>query len=363
MADRKNVQDIYPLTPLQEGMLYQSLVYAGSSVYHQQMRVELEGALDPHLLEQAWQRIVQRHDVFRTVFVQGNTPRPMQVVLRERPFALQLVNLDALDADAAEAEIDRQMADDRATPFNLARDLPLRVKLFRRGESTWTLLLSFHHIVMDGWCFPILLKELHQIYAALENGHDPRLHPPVPFGRFVQWLEKQPHAKSLAWWREELAGLEHISPFPTTHPRPDASSQYELRRFTMALSEQDTGALRTLARDAGVTLNHLLRALWGVLLERHGNGEDVIFGATVAGRPPELQGVEKTIGMFINTLPVRLRLKSDSTFLDLLQQVRVHSLALDRHQYVSLADIQAQSPLRHGLFDHILRFRQRSGGG
>ncbi|MCB2198617.1 amino acid adenylation domain-containing protein [bacterium] len=356
MADRKNIQDLYPLTPLQEGMLFEANLDTASSAYFQQMTMWLSGELDPDLFEQAWNELIDRHDILRTAFIQSGGKRPMQVVLRKRPLMLHVKDLTALSDDEARDHVDSVALEQRRRPFDLARDVLLRLHLFRLSGQRWSLLFSFHHILMDGWCFQILFKELRELYTALIEGRSASLPPVEPFGRFVKWLEKLRSEDDLSWWREQLKGIESPTLLPSARGDQSEKGSYRLERHTLTLGEDESLALRSLAARNSVTLSNLVRALWALFLRGHGAEEEVVFGTTLAGRSIDLPGIERMIGLFINTVPVPIRVSRGESFSSLLKRVQEQSFEQDQHQYLSLADIQSVSSLKRDLINHLLIF-------
>ena len=350
---KANVKNIYPLTPLQEGILFHALYDAGSS-YFEQFCYRVEGRLDIPVFRKAWEESVRRHDALRTVFVHKDLPRPLQIVLKQWSIDFTTVDLRGTARDRAEAAIARLKEQDRATPFDLAKDPLTRVAVIQLADDEAEVIWSHHHIILDGWSAGILQGELLEIYAALMQGSRHRLPEPAPFAGYVTWIGKQDQDASRSFWRQYLAGFSRatgLPRLPVNEPETAGRGSLQFR-----LDQRRSEALSALAVENGVTLNVLLQALWGILLCRCNGAEEAVFAATVSGRPDDLRGIEGMVGLFINAVPVRVRLGESATLPGLLARVQAETLAASRHHWCSLADIQAETTLKQALLDHILIF-------
>ncbi|MDD5286358.1 MAG: amino acid adenylation domain-containing protein, partial [Desulfuromonadaceae bacterium] len=353
MISKANVKNIYPLTPLQEGMLFHALYDAGSS-YFEQLCYRVKGEIDIPLFQKAWEELVIRHDVLRTVFVHHDVPRPLQIVLKQWRIDFCAVDLRGISLDDAEARIVSLKEKDRATPFNLAKDPLTRVTVISLAVDEAEVIWSHHHIILDGWSLGILQGELLEIYSALRRGTRHTLQEPVPFSGYLTWIGKQDQEASRNFWREYLEGFPQATGIPRFPLSDVAPGGRETLPF--ALDRGRSEALTTLAAENGVTLNVLLQTLWGVLLCRLNGVEEAVFAATVSGRSDELKGIEGMVGIFINAVPVRVRLAGNATFNDLLKAIQAETLSASRHHWCSLADIQSETTLKQALLDHILIF-------
>lgn len=352
MSSKPQVDDIYPLSPMQEGLLFQTLFDNTSTAYFLQMNLHLEGELNEALFRQSWQILAQRHAVLRSAFVYEGVPRPVQVVLKERLPEISFTNLQEQTPAEQQAIIQAYQQTDQQRGFHLGKEPLMRLALFQTGRATYELLWSYHHILLDGWCLGILQREFVQIYEALHQGYPPQLPPVAPYRDYIRWLEKQNKAQAQQYWRNYLAGYEQlcpIPPWPNTAPEPAGDTLLEI-------PEPLTNQLRQCANHLGVTLNTLLQMVWGVLLARYNRTQDVVFGAVVSGRPAELRGMEEMVGLFINTIPVRLQLPAGATLAQLAQTLQQHALASEPFHHLPLADILSGSPLGNELFDQVVVF-------
>lgn len=353
MISKANVKNIYPLTPLQEGILFHDL-YDGGAAYFEQLCYRLRGSFDVECFRFAWDELVRRHDVLRTIFVHKDTPRPLQIVLKEWRIEFTVVDSRALFPHEAQQRIDTLKQNDRRRPFLPSKEPLTRITVILLCANEVEVIWSHHHIILDGWSVGILQSELLDIYAAQLHGKSHVLAPPIPFSHYVTWIEKQDTAVSQHFWQEMLDGFSQATGLPQcpTTENPNASRM----DFIWQLDPQRTAQLTTIAATSGVTLNVLVQTVWSILLSRYNGTDDVVFAATVSGRPEGLRGVETMVGLFINAVPVRIRLQPTATLPHVLRTVQRDTLAAARHHWCSLAEIQAATPLRQGLLDHILIF-------
>ncbi|MDQ3403217.1 MAG: amino acid adenylation domain-containing protein, partial [Actinomycetota bacterium] len=346
---QSRVEDVLPLTPLQEGMLFHTLYDAQvSGVYTVQFTFAVTGPLDTALLRESFAALLRRHANLRAGFRQRKTGETVQVVAREVPTPFREIDLSTVDDQGAELE--RLLVDDRATGFDLAKPPLLRLAAVKMGVDRYQLVVSNHHILLDGWSMPLVVRELFAAYSA--GGGTATLPPVTPYRDYLLWLGRQDRDAARTAWQDALAGLDE----PTlVAPVDPARVSVAAERTVLALPEELTDRLQVAARAHGVTLNTVVQAAWALLLSRHTGRDDVVFGTTVSGRPADLPGVESMVGLFINTVPVRVRVRSDQVLAGLLTDVQTGQTALLDHQHLGLAEIQGA----HGageLFDTLVVF-------
>nr|BAX90000.1 Non-ribosomal peptide synthetase [Kibdelosporangium sp. AK-AA56] len=342
--------DVLPLTPLQEGLYFHARYEQNATdIYLVQLVVDLEGTVDSARLRGAGQALLARHPNLRAAFRQRRDGSPVQVVPGRATLPWTETDLTVPAETDAELAWQRLMDADRDRGFDPATPPLLRFTLARLPGDRSRLLISHHHILLDGWSVAVLLRELLALYEA--DG-DPGTLPPAPAYRsFLDWLGRQDRAASLAAWRAELAGLGE----PACLAPPSHTGTATLGQAYVELAEATTRRLATRARGLGITLNTVVQAAWAVVLGRLTGRDDVVFGSTVAGRPAELPGVESMVGLFINTVPTRVRLRSDEPLRAVLAHVRDQYTRTLDHQHVSLADIQRATGVGE-LFDTLLVF-------
>ncbi|WP_045926993.1 condensation domain-containing protein, partial [Bacillus siamensis] len=351
MGQQPEIQDIYPLSFMQEGMLFHSLLDHDSRAYFEQAVFTISGRLDRERFQKSIDAVFERYDIFRTTFIHKNVAKPRQVVLKNRPSRVQFHDISHLDEKAQDMYADRFSKEDKDKGFDLQSDPLMRVSILKKAPERYVCIWSHHHIVMDGWCFGIVMKEFLMIYQSLGDGHLPSLEPVQPYGKYIKWLMKQDRKEAESFWKTRLADLEQTASLPKKSAEPNG----ELEQAVFTISEEQTNELKNIAARAGATLNTVFQALWGILLQRVSRCEDAVFGSVVSGRPSDLAGVEKMVGLFINTVPVRVKSGSFS-FLELVRHLQQETLQAEAYSYYPLYDIQAQSPLKQALFDHIIVF-------
>lgn len=348
------LQAVYPLSPMQEGMLFLSLMNETSSAYFEQSVFEVQGRLDMALFERHFNRMIRKHDILRTAFVHEGVVR--QVVLANRPVTIHYEDLTALDEVSRQDHIDKYQTEDRSKGFRLADGPLIRLAVFATGRQRYAIVLGFHHIILDGWSMGLLAKELFGDYQHTADVQPSEDSAPVPYRRYIEWLIQQDKEEAQGYWRHYLAGCETRTVLP--QGRPDRTDDgYHPQDRHLVLDRTLTARLHELAREQQVTLNSILQAVWGILLQRYNNSDDAVFGAVVSGRIPEVKGIEEMVGLFINTIPVRVQCDYDRPFADLVKQVQLASLSSERYSYLPLADIQSGTTLKDALISHLVAFQ------
>ncbi|WP_433733372.1 amino acid adenylation domain-containing protein [Nocardia sp. CA-129566] len=329
------LSDVWPLTPLQEGLLFHALLSEESvDAYLTQLVLELRGQVDAERLRRAAQVVLDRHPNLRTAF-DATGAGPVQVVQGQVEACWSQVDLSGLDEDAREREWEALLAADRVTRFDPARAPLLRWMLVSTGPQQFRLVLTNHHLLLDGWSTPLLLKELLVLYA---TDGDATILPEVrPYRDFLAWIAGQDLPAALDAWAAAFDGAAE----PTLVAQADPGRRYTESRDVVAdLTEEQTAALTSFARARGVTLNTVIQLAWAIVLGSLTSQDDVSFGAAVSGRSPQLAGIESMIGLFINTLPVRVRLDAAESLGQLLDRIQAEQTALLDHQFVGLTEIE-----------------------
>lgn len=342
---------IYPLTPMQEGMLFHALLEPDSPAYYEQLTFTVHGDFDPALFETAFNRLIARHEVLRSVFAHEKLQKPRMVVLQERWLKVHFADLRNLETAVQATEIARLQQSDAERGFDLARDMLTRLIVIRTADDAHTVIWSHHHILMDGWCTGTLLSELLQVYSGLRNDTAINLPPPPVYADYMAWLGKQDTEAATDYWTKRLAGYGA----QVTLPRFRDTSEGE-QMVSFELPTATVEQLKAIAAEANATFSSIVQAAWGVLLQRYNDTDDAVFGAVVSGRPPEVPGIERMVGLFINTIPVRIKTGEETTFAELLRETQAHATDADAYHAFPLAEAQACSPMRGELLDHLLVF-------
>ncbi|EPH0887278.1 non-ribosomal peptide synthase/polyketide synthase [Pseudomonas aeruginosa] len=341
------IEDIYPLSPMQHGMLFHSLYEQASGDYLNQLRVDVHG-LDPARFRAAWQAVLDSHDILRAGFLwQGDLEQPLQVIHKhlELPFAEH----DWRGREALAEALDELAASERRRGFELEQAPLLRLVLVRMDEERYHLVYTHHHILLDGWSSAQLLGEVLARYTGEQAERTGGR-----YRDYIAWLQAQDKRVSEAFWKEQLAEL--LEPTRLAQAVAAEREQVGSGQFQRSLPPARTARLKTFAQRHAVTLNTLVQAAWSLLLQRYTGQDTVVFGATVAGRPAELAGIERQIGLFINTLPVVATPQPGMRLTDWLQEVQARSLALREQEHTPLFEIQRWAGLGEALFDSLLVF-------
>ncbi|WP_345025620.1 condensation domain-containing protein, partial [Actinomadura keratinilytica] len=343
------LEEVWPLSPLQEGLLFHAVYDEDApDVYVGQRVLDLDGPLDTEVLRRSWQALLDRHASLRAGFRQRATGAPVQVIYRGVEIPWREVDLSDRAPDAASAEAARLAAEEHRRRFDLEVPPLLRLLLLKLAPDRHRLVITTHHIVLDGWSLPVLMNELWAVYTA--GGATTGLPRATSYRAYLAWLARQDKDRARAAWREALAGVEEPTLVAPASDVPVTPSS-----LTVQAGETLAEGLRDLARGVGVTLNTVVQAGWALLVGKLTGRRDVVFGATVAGRPLDLPGVERMLGLFINTVPVRVTLDPGETVAALLGRVQAEQSVLLDHQYLGLAEIQRLAG-SGATFDTLLVF-------
>jgi alpha-ketoglutarate-dependent taurine dioxygenase len=356
----KNVADLYPLSPMQQGMLFHALYEPESGAYLMHVIGTLPGHLNVAAFKQAWARLLSRHPVLRTSFLWEGVNEPLQVV-REQ-VELPWHELDWRGSSATEqAELLKNFLQaDRQRGFDLAKAPLLRLTLARINEGASRFIWSYHHIVLDGWSLPLLFKELFAFYEAFNEGNqgsqeqEIELPPSRLFRDYIAWLGRQDMAKAEAFWKDLLVGFN----VPTTLPRATSNADGDGGEERTQLSPATSAALQATARKLQLTLNTLIHGALALVLSQQSGETDVVFGATVSGRPVSITGIHSMVGIFINLLPMRARIVSEESLASWLRELQKQQFAMRQFEYYPLVQAQRFTGVPSGrpLFDTILTF-------
>ncbi|MFL6261096.1 MAG: amino acid adenylation domain-containing protein [Thermoanaerobaculia bacterium] len=354
------VEDVYPLSPLQEGMLFHSLANPRSGLYFDQLSGELAlgGGFDPTAFRRAWLRVVERHPVLRTAFLTDRQGRNVQAVLKQVELRIEESDWRAVAPEARQERVAAFLREDRERGFEMSAPPLMRLALFDLEPGLRGFVLSYHHILMDAWSVAVVLRDVVVVYQALRQGIEPRLETVRPYRDFIDRLRDRDLQEAEEYWRRELAGLRSPTRVPGDRERPAADRGAEHGEARVSLPPDRTEALQAFARRSQLTVSTLLQAAWAVVLSHRTGREDVCFGAATSGRTDDLEGVESMVGLFVSSLPVRVRVRTGEGLLPWLKQHQARQLQMRRHEGSSLLEIQGWSEIPGGgpLFDSILAF-------
>ncbi|ROR25864.1 non-ribosomal peptide synthase protein (TIGR01720 family)/amino acid adenylation domain-containing protein [Mobilisporobacter senegalensis] len=351
------IQRIYPLTPMQEGMLYEKLLDESSTKYVVQQTMRL-AEVDVEKMHKAFEYLATQHDILRTKICYRGVSVPRQVLLKER---IPEFNYMEVDNESAYLDLKEQ---DVKRGFELEEDTLIRMNLVKINNSGYRLIMTNHHIILDGWCLPILRKELFSAYMATD---DERLRVSAKaasnkigrYEKFVHYINEKDKEISLKYWEDLLQGYEtRADILPIGRPEEtEEESQSQEFKLSLEVTEQ----AEAICAQYDVTLNTLVEACWGVLLEKYNLTDDVVYGKVVSGRNAEIEGIEEIVGLFINTIPVRISTTKEDTFADLLKSLQSQAIAANEHDFLSLAEIQNRTVLGRDLIGTLFFFEGYQG--
>ncbi|MET0650340.1 MAG: condensation domain-containing protein, partial [Pyrinomonadaceae bacterium] len=356
---RRDIEDIYPLSPMQQGMLFYSLYAPHSGMYAEQMSCTLYGELNVEAFEQAWRTVVERHPVLRTAFAWESLDKPAQVVRRNVRLPLEKYDWSSLPPPEQKTRLEQCLDEDRYRGFDLSQSPLMRLKLIRLSDDSHHFVWNHHHLLLDGWSAAAVRKEVFAFYEAACHGVELPMGRPRPYRDYIAWLRQQDMSEAESFWRKALEGF--TTPTSLTMDRdPGSVADPDDNRghARLRLSKEITGGLQALAQRHQLTINTIVQGVWALLLSRYSGRPDVVLGAVVSGRPPSLLGVEKMVGLFMNALPVRVRVKPDEALIAWLVNLQAELADLRQYEHSPLAQVQRWSEVPRGtqLFETIFVF-------
>lgn len=353
------IEAVLPLTPMQHGMLFHSLLDPASAVFFQQLVAEFDGALDAQAFAAAWADLVDRHQSLRTAFLWERRDEPRQVVLRRARVPLEWLDWSDLGGDDArdafDARLDAHLRADRERRFDPARAPLLRVAMVRRAAARHLMIVSHHHLILDGWSTGVLLGELQALHAARLRRRAAALPPAPRYAAFVEHLGRAGRPCDDAFWRATLAGFAQPTPL-VGDIRRDAATSGDYVPCDLRLESAARRALEDAARRHRVSAAVAVFAAWAWLLARRADVPEVVYGVTVAGRPAELPGAQRLVGLCINTIPLRASVPTRGDVGGWLRDVQERLARAQPHEHASLSAIQRASAVPPGvpLFDSLV---------
>ncbi|RLK61737.1 non-ribosomal peptide synthase protein (TIGR01720 family)/amino acid adenylation domain-containing protein [Actinokineospora cianjurensis] len=357
-GDGSDIEDIYPLTPLQAGMVFHTLVDSDNGAYVDQVRLVLDGVTEPTALVVAFQTVVDRTPVLRTAVVWADVAEPVQVVRRTVPLDADVRDWRDLSERDQDKALTHLLAVDRAKPFTLDTAPLLRISVLRLTDDRVLLVWSSHHVLLDGWSTAQVFGEVVERYTALVESTAPTAPVRRPFRDHVRWLSEQDSAAADAHWAGVLAGFAEPVAVPWDHAPAQAHRTESSASVKTVIDPAESERLRSAAQRAGLTVNTVVQGAWALLLARWAGTTDVVYGTTVSGRPAELSGVEAMVGMFINTVPTRVLADPSRPAGAWLRDIQAAQSESRRFDYLALSRIQSHSAVEPGaaLFDSVVVF-------
>ncbi|MEK7990930.1 MAG: condensation domain-containing protein, partial [Thiotrichaceae bacterium] len=351
--DKKNVEAIYPLSPLQKGILFDSLYSPDTLSYFVQIHFDLE-QVNVDWFKQAWTEVQQRHPVLRTLFVWENQNQPLQIVLKQLDLNWQIEDWQHDEVAIQNEKLATILQQDKEQGFNLNKAPLMRFYIIRLSINKYHFIWSHHHIILDGWSFPIVLQEVLTIYQAYSQSETPQLATLRSFKDYIQWIQKRDIKQTQSYWTQTLAKITAPTPLAINKTHPNKESLYKEQHFDFTSKIKQK--LQIFSREQRITLNTLVQATWALVLGCYSRNQTVLFGSMVSGRPAELQQVETMVGLFANTIPVVVQIDTQQSIKDWLQKLQSEHIEREEFSYQSLIDIQQWSQIPAGttLFDSVV---------
>ncbi|MFJ3583269.1 amino acid adenylation domain-containing protein [Streptomyces sp. NPDC090127] len=351
------VADIWPLSPLQEGMYFHATYDTGDAldVYLSQENLDFDRPLDADRLRAACRALLERNASLRAGFTSDGLPKPVQFIADGAEIPLTVTDLSGLRPEERGARLDELLAADRRQRFDLSAPPLCRLQLIRLGDGHDRLVVTHHLILWDGWSAWLFLEELFTLYE--RSGDSTGLPAPGSYRDYLAWLDQQDTTRAVGAWRDALAGFDE--PTLVAPTGRDAGPVIPVDHDAL-LTRETSDRLRALARQHGLTLNTVLNAAWGLVLSAMTGRGDVAFGTAVAGRPADVPNVAGIIGMFLNTIPARIAFAPDEPLLDLLRRMQSERAGVMPYEYVGLGTLQQETGHRR-LFDTLFVLRSADG--
>jgi hypothetical protein len=354
-VDKEDIQDVFGLTPLQEGMLFHYLENSRSDLYFEQLCLEISGKIALATFKRAWNFVVASNEMLRAVFRWQHVRHPSQLILRQHRISVTSYDFSGLNHGRKEQWLNKIKRADRQNKFHL-ETVAFRITLLRLAADRHVMIISSHHIYYDGWSTGIILREFFDAFDAFSRGKEPLKPVKTPFKEFVRWLSHRDKKRQQLFWKEYLKDF-----VPASAPSPPGgenrgATDAERLDYCFRFPSDLSGAANHLVKERRVTLAALLYCTWGLLLYKYRQTRDILFGTTVSGRKAGLEGIEEIVGLFINTVPLRMRVRPDGEVLTLLLEVYRSLQVREEYESTSLVDIKRYGGInpRAGLFDSIV---------
>jgi amino acid adenylation domain-containing protein len=356
------IVDTYPLSPLQEGMLFNALYAPHSGIDITQIICRMHHPIEVEPFRRAWNEVVARHSILRTAFRWEGLDEPLQDVYETAEIEFMVEDLHGLPESVGEKRLEEHLKADRHRGFDIAKPPLMRVGLFRHSESGTTLVWSLHHLILDAHSFAIVLKEVFEIYEASLAGRAPSLGAPKPYRAYIDWVRTQDVSAAEKFWRDLLSGFTALISFSVAHdPQRLASVRGAFGKRDILLPSEIKPKLKSFAKSNGLTLYTCFQGAWSIILGRYSGSNDVVFASVRGCRGVPIEGAAEIIGMFINTLPVRARIEEDEPIVDFLKELRVQHVSTRAYEHSPLARIQRWSnmPVGMPLFESLMNYESR----
>ncbi|MBU3198529.1 condensation domain-containing protein [Clostridium estertheticum] len=351
--DSNNVEDILTLSPMQEGMIFHYLCYPDNNLNFAQLCYKLKNKVDKEVLKKAWQVEIKRNEMLRVVFRWKKFTRPVQIVLKSQDIPFREYDFSDIDKEQAYMKIEKIIKEDTLEKIDISKHC-LRINLCKVTAEEYIMIVSSYNIIYDGWSNGILLKELIDCYDELYGGNKPKEIAKIKYKEFLMWIKKRNTNEEEKYWKRYLEGynckMENFSEIQSN------SSEVENKSYKHKISAVLEEQITKYIVNEQITLATLIYTAWAILLFKNNNINDVVFGMTVSGRPSEVKGINNIVGLFINTIPLRVKIFTTSKINELIKTVKNILVNDEIYHYTPLAEIKNYSEINNlnDLFDSIV---------
>ncbi|WP_228457070.1 condensation domain-containing protein, partial [Chryseobacterium sp. LAM-KRS1] len=349
-----DIEDIYELSPMQQGLYYHWLAAPQGSAYFIQTSYRIKSEnLDLSKVEKAFSTVVNNYAILRTSFDNKYAGTTLQIVHKQARVDFRHT------IPESELELQHIKQSDVDRGFELDKPTQMRLEVVEMPDGDYEFIWSHHHIIMDGWCLNILINDFSAVLNSLQKGEAMQLPDPPKYSSYIKWLGEVDREKAEHYWENYLKEFNSPTVVPFCKESIEGTA-YELASHVYYLDTEVYNDLKRFCQVLGITLNSFVQGVWAYLLSTYNSGKEALFGSVVSGRPPQLEGVENMVGLFINTVPVRIKIDRDDTPEILLKKIHQDSIASIDYHHLGLANIQAKSVLKRNLINHILVFENLS---
>ncbi|BDA68755.1 nonribosomal protein synthetase condensation domain [Calothrix sp. PCC 7716] len=361
---REDIQDIYPLSPIQHGILFHGLHAPEMGLYHMQDIYTLGGNLNVSAFKRAWQQLSALHTVLRTSFYWEELDKPLQVVHEQVEVPIEYQDWRGIAPFVKQEHLKSFLKRDRLRGFDFSQAPLMRVALLQIEDNVYHLVWIWHLIILDGWSIPFLLKDVIELYEAYCRDQDAPLVSGSCFGDYINWLQQKDSSTAEEFWRQQLSGVKEPTPLTNLYSNNLSNSEERYEDIQITLSEATTRNLNALARQHRLTISTLVQGAWAILLSLYSGKKDVVYGCTFSGRPVDLEGSESMVGEMVNTLPVHIKVDMDDYLLPWLQQLQAKLVEIREYEYYPLVDVHkcSEVPGNVSLFESFVVFENQKTG-
>ena len=361
---REDIQDIYPLSPIQQGILFHCLHAPEMGLYHMQDVYTFNGNLNVLAFERAWQQLSALHSVLRTSFYWKELDKPLQVVHDRVEVPVEYEDWRKIAPSEHQEHLKSFLKKDRLQGFDFSQAPLIRVALIQIEDNTYYLVWTWHLIILDGWSLPLLLTDSIELYETFCRKQNTPSISGSCFGDYIDWLQQQDSSKAEEFWRQQLYGVKEPTPLINLESNNLSNVDERYEDIQISLSQTTTKNLELLARQHRLTMSTLVQGVWAILLSYYSGKSDIVYGCTFSGRPVDLKNSESMVGEMVNTLPVHLQVNLNEALLPWLQQLQTKLVEIREYEYSSLVDVQKYSevPGNVNLFETFVVFENQKTG-